>query len=260
MDQSEEQKMIPSGFFAQNIELVGYHDLNGRPAFKLAMQEVNGRLYLYLAHLWHRGWSILDVSDPTAPQLAAFIPGPENTWTIQIQVAEGKMITALERIAPGWGGFDDRPFSEGFLIWDVSEPTKPRQLGHFRTGSTGTHRNFYDGGNLVHAAAGAPGLTGKIYRIVDIADPSNPREVGRFSLPEQEASTPGSKFSCHGPAHIEGNRAYVSYGDGGGIILDVSEIENPRLISQLAFRGITATQGIHTFLPLPRRNIALIND
>ncbi len=32
------------------------------------------------------------------------------------------------------------------------------------------------------------------------------------------------------------------------------------MISQLAFRGITATQGIHTFLPLPRRKIALIND
>ena len=32
------------------------------------------------------------------------------------------------------------------------------------------------------------------------------------------------------------------------------------MISQLAFRGITATQGIHTFLLLPRRKIALIND
>ena len=31
-------------------------------------------------------------------------------------------------------------------------------------------------------------------------------------------------------------------------------------LSQLAFRGITATQGIHTYLPLPRRKIALIND
>jgi len=59
---------------------------------------------------------------------------------------------------------------------------------------------------------------------------------------------------------VEGNRAYLSYGDGGGIILDVSEMAQPRMISQLAFRGITATQGIHTYLPLPRRKIALIND
>src|ERR1051325_4820446 len=168
--------MIPDGYFTLNLEQVGYHDLGGKPAFKLAMQEVNSRWYLYLAHLWHRGWSVLDVTDPSAPELAAFIPGPENTWTIQVQVADGRMITALERIAPGWGGRDDQPFSEGFLIWDVSEPTKPRQVGHFRTGSTGTHRNFYDGGNLVHAAAGASGVYGKIYRIVDIAD-----QIGRAS-------------------------------------------------------------------------------
>ncbi len=253
-------QQVPQGFFANNVEPVGYHDLNSRPAFKLAMQEVNNRLYLYVAHLWHRGWSVLDVTDPAAPEFHAFVAGPENTWTIQIQVAEGKMITALERIAPGWGGNDGQSFSEGFLIFDVSEPTQPRRIGHFQTGSTGTHRNFYDGGNLVHAAAGAPGLTGKIYRIVDISDPTKPREIGRFSLPEQAAPTPGLKFSCHGPAHVEGDRAYLSYGDGGGIILDVADMAQPRMISQLAFRGITATQGIHTFLPLPRRKIALIND
>jgi len=252
----------PKGYFAQNIETVGYHDLNNKPAFKLAMQEVNNRWYLYLAHLWHRGWSILDVTDPTAPEFCTFVPGPENTWTIQIQVAEGKMITGLERIAPGWGGTDRQSLAEGFFIFDVSAPTKPRQLGHFQTGSTGTHRNFYDVGSFVHAAAGAPGLNGKIYRIVDIADPAKPREVGRFSLPEQGngAASGGLKFSCHGPAHIEGNRAYLSYGDGGGIILDVSDFSEPKMISQLAFRGITATQGIHTYLPLARRKIALIND
>jgi len=254
--------MIPSGYYARDVEVLGYHDLEGRPAFKLAMQEVNGRWYLYLAHLWHRGWSILDVTDPTTPQLVTYIPGPENTWTIQIQVAEGKMITALERIAPGWGGVDGQAFAEGFFIFDVSEPTKPRRIGHFQTNSTSTHRNFYDGSNFIHAAASAPGITGKIYRIVDIADPAKPREVGQFSLPEQAsgAATSGLKFSLHGPAHIEGTRAYLPYGDGGAIILDISELSRPRMVSQLAFRGITATQGIHTFLPLPRRKIALIND
>jgi hypothetical protein len=255
-------QQIPQGFFARNIETVGYHDLNGRPAFKLAMQEVNSRWYLYVAHLWHRGWSVLEVTDPAAPEFCTYVAGPENSWTIQIQVAEGKMIAALERIAPGWGGIEGQSFAEGFFIFDVSEPTQPLRLGHFQTGSTGTHRNFYDGGNLVHAAAGAPGLTGKIYRIVDISDPGNPKEVGRFSLPEQAANVASGslKFSSHGPAHVEGNRAYLSYGDGGGIILDVSEMARPRTISQLAFRGITATQGIHTYLPLPRRKIALIND
>ena len=42
---------VPAGYFTQNIEPVGYHDLNRKPAFKLAMQEVNHRWYLYVAHL-----------------------------------------------------------------------------------------------------------------------------------------------------------------------------------------------------------------
>ena len=129
---------IPEGYFAENVEPIGYHDLDGKPAFKLALQEVNGRWFLYAAHLWHRGWSVLDVTDPAAPELAAYVAGPDNTWTIQIQVAEGKMITALERIAPGWGGVEGKPSSEGFLIWEVSDPTHPRLLGPFRTGSQPT--------------------------------------------------------------------------------------------------------------------------
>ena len=65
--------MIPSGYYARDVEVLGYHDLEGRPAFKLAMQEVNGRWYLYLAHLWHRGWSVLDVT-PELPSLPEFAP------------------------------------------------------------------------------------------------------------------------------------------------------------------------------------------
>lgn len=67
---------IPPGYFAKNIEPLGYHDLADKPAFKLAMQEKNGRWYLYVAHLWHRGWSVLNVTEPTEPELCAFIPAP----------------------------------------------------------------------------------------------------------------------------------------------------------------------------------------
>lgn len=251
-----------SSHLSHNIEHVGYHDLNGRPAFKLAMQEVNGRWYLYMGHLWHRGWTVLDVTDPTSPEHVAFLPGPENTWTIQMQVADGKMITALERIAPGWGGKGGGTFSEGFLIWDVSEPENPRQLGHFRTHSTGTHRNFYDGGHLVHVAGGAPGFDLKIYRIVDISRPESPKEISHFWLSGQMAGEPkdGARLSHHGPPHVEGNRVYLSYGEGGAVIVDISDLAQPKLVSQLLFKGITNHHGIHTFLPLPRRQLALIND
>ena len=36
--------------YSKNIELIGYHDLDGKPGFQMAMQQVKGRWYLYLAH------------------------------------------------------------------------------------------------------------------------------------------------------------------------------------------------------------------
>jgi hypothetical protein len=59
---------------------------------------------------------------------------------------------------------------------------------------------------------------------------------------------------------VEGDRAYLPYGEGGAIIVDISDHLRPRLVSQLMFRGISNHHGIHTFLPLPRRGLALVND
>ena len=73
---------------ARNVRLVGYSDVEGRPAFKLGIQAVGDRWYLYCGHLWHRGWTILDVTTPSRPAFVKFLPGPENTWTIQMNVAE----------------------------------------------------------------------------------------------------------------------------------------------------------------------------
>ena len=115
---------------------------------------------------------------------------------------------------------------------------------------------------MVHAAGAAPGYDKKIYQIVEISNLKKPREISRFWLPEQEEGRPksGAWFSFHGPAHVEGNRAYLSYGSGGAIILDISDPTQSQLVSQLLFEGISNHHGIHTFLPLARRGLALVND
>jgi hypothetical protein len=38
------------------------------------------------------------------------VPGPPNTWSAQVAVADGLMVTALARIPPQWGGRADEPF------------------------------------------------------------------------------------------------------------------------------------------------------
>ena len=89
---------IPKGWEASNMKPIGYSDLAGRGgAFKMAIRQVNGRWYLYLGHLWNHGWSIVDVTDPTNPKVAKFVPGPDNTWTIQMELHGNLMLTALQK-------------------------------------------------------------------------------------------------------------------------------------------------------------------
>src|SRR5262249_40669981 len=87
---------------------------------------------------------------------------------------------------PGWtiGDPDAKP-KDGFLIGDVSEPDQPQLLGQWVSGGTGTHRNFYNGGQWVYAASNLPGFEGQVLAIVDIADPANPKTAGIWWHPGQ---------------------------------------------------------------------------
>ena len=133
---------IPQGWQAANMRPIGYSDLDGRGgAFKMAIKHVGDRWYLYMGHLWNRGWSIVDVTDPAKPKVAKFIPGPDNTWTIQMDLHDNLMITALQRMAPQWGGDPKKPNDEGILFWDISDPINPKQLSQWKTGSNGDRKS-----------------------------------------------------------------------------------------------------------------------
>ena len=256
---------LPQGFMANNVQAVGYSDLDGRPAFKMSIREHEGRWYLYTGHFWHSGWSIIDVTDPTMPQVVKFISGPENTFTLQMELSDNIMITALEKIFPNFGGNPDKPFDEGVLIWDIGDPVNPRKLGQFRTGGTGTHRNFYSGGRYVHLAAEMPGYDGNIYVIIDISDPTNPVEAGRWWVPGQYTAG-GEKphkpyISLHGPPYVVDNLAYLPYGSEGMIILDISDISRPEEMSRLSFSPPFHSQfSMHSVLPLSEKGLAYVNS
>lgn len=265
--------------YAKGLERVGYHDLDGKAAFKLAMQEVDDRFYLYATSFWDPGLFILDVTDPGAPELVRFVAGPENTWALQVQVAEHRMVTSLEPVPDGWGGGGGAEPQEGIVIWDVADPTDPKQLGHWKTGNRGTHRNFYGGGRYIHAAASMPGFIGRSYVAVDIDDPTSPEIAGRWWLPGQHEAggerfdaadeirrttgrpQPTEALGMHGAPYPAGDRVYCPWSRGGMVVLDIADITAPALVSRLtAYPPLGSTVGMHTVIPLPERGLAIVND
>ena len=263
-----------------NVELLAYHDLDGRSGFKLALQEVGGRFFLYVAGFWHSGWSILDVTDPEHPELLRFIEGPPNTMTLQVQVADRMMITGLEHPFPSLPLSACAQPQDGFLIWDVNEPDRPQLLGHWVSGETGTHRNFYNGGRWVYATSTVPGFEGHILAIVDIEDPTDPKVTGKWWYPgqnkaagesytteEERRLTSGHPFpgefglGLHGGAYVVGDRAYCPWKRAGMVILDVSEKQRPKRVSTLSvYPPLGSTIAVHSAVPLVGRDVVVINS
>ncbi len=261
---STRAQQIPSGYLAQNVEVVGYNDVDGNVPFKMAINSVQNRWYLYVGSFWVRGWSILDVTDPKASKVVKFIKGPDNTSTVQMDWAEGaRMETPVSRILPGRDFDPNKSFDAGFYIWDLKNPLDPQRIGYWKSG--GTHRNWYDGGRYVHATSAMEGYKGQIYVIVDVADPANPKEVGRWWYPGQHTAggekLEDDEIGLHGPPVPVGNLVYLPYKAGGFIVLDISDKSKPRKIGQLSvtppFKG---NEGVHTIVPIPERKIAIANS
>lgn len=258
------------GGMAKNVELLAFHDLGGkeRAGYQMAMQEVNGRFYLYCAHWAVAGMSVLDVTDPSKPHLIKFVPEPsgkKGISSVKIQVADGIGITNMQTrkfeqfFGPQPEGTE---YDEGVLIWDMKDPENPHVITRWNTGTNwGTHRNFYNGGRYVHLAAGAEGYTGFIYRILDIQDPANPKVVGQWAHPDQGVGA-DKHVELHMP-YIEGDRAYLAYWGLGMVILDISDVSNPKHISTLRTHppigGGSGGASVHAIVPYTKRQLAVIS-
>ena len=171
--------------------------------------------------------------------------------------------TALQRKQPTWGGDPNRPHEEGALIWDISDPVNWKQLSHWKTGAIGVHRIGYPGGKYANLAATMPGFRRQILVFLDISDPKNPKEAGRWWMPGQkEGEQPArNDISFHGPAIIsdDGKTAYVGYGPAV-VILDISDIAKPKLVGQLNVTPPFASANpAHDVLPIPGKNLLYVH-
>jgi len=259
----------PAGWTASNVELLGYTLMNEHPAFKITMTRKGDRYYIVGGHYNIPGWSVVDVTDPRNPHVAKFIPGPTNTTTNQVDLSDDILVAALGRPTDreDAGMFVNKPYATGVALIDMKDPLNPKELGRWLTDNPqgrGTHRNMYQGGRYIHLAADMKGYDGDIYVIVDISNPAKPVEAGRWWMPGQhvaggEKPQKDPNVNLHNPDFVDGNLVYLSYGDAGMVVLDISDFSKPKLVSQTRF-----THGhrfdVHTVTPDFKKKLVYVNS
>jgi hypothetical protein len=263
---------------AKNIRLIAHHDLNGfgNGGEGIALQAMrDGRRILYIAH--ERGpkdFTGVDVTDARKPKLVVQTELPHNeVRSNSLALVDDLLLVAYQTARPGL-----KPAGVG--IYDVSDPASPKRVSFFDASgprSRGAHCLWFVDGRYAHVSTGAADFVptnpkdDQFHMIVDVADPSNPHEVGRWWLPgtRQGDSEPppvrhprlDAGFRVHNvnvyPQRPD--RAYLGYLDAGAIILDISDASRPRMVSRVdyhpPFPGFT-----HTMMPLFDRGLAIVTD
>ena len=165
------------------------------------------------------------------------------------------------------GGTTRQPTYHGVKFYDISDRANPNFLSYWEAPTSppnpetgvypdarGAHHFNFDGPYL-YLGAEYEGYIGKIFVILDVRDPENPVEAGKWWLPgqktpeedairdwEQQPSfsnpivrTDGGKWSKHVGMHyatVQDDIAYLSYHQAGLVIMDVSDKSNPELLSR----------------------------
>jgi hypothetical protein len=203
--------------------------------------------FAYIGHRYS-GLTIVDVNDPTNPQVVANYTTAGRTYTAQV-----------------YGHLAYVSSSGGLEILDVSDPANPTLLGYFEDSDTCQSEEFQIVGDLAYIA----GYPHEVY-IVDISDPANPIKLSSFSPEFTEDQLRLESFDVIGnygyipdwgqdmvhivdvsdptapvkvgeytdlgnpmKANFIGNYAYLCSGSSGTDILDVTDPVNPVKVGQI---------------------------
>lgn len=220
---------------------------------------------LFVAHMNPpAGTSIYDVADPRHPKLLAEVEMPSGYHSHKVRARDGLMIVNHEK----QGEDGDPAFGGGLGIYDVSTPSRPKLIRKWRTGGSGVHRFDFDG-RYAYISPTADGYVGNFVMILDLKDPANPIEAGRWWIPGQHTAGgedyPWNDYvkpRCHHPLRM-GDRLYVSYWHHGFFILDIADLAHLRLVSAVN-SSPAHPHPTHTCLPVPQtlrgRNIMVVAD
>ncbi len=234
------------------------------------------------------GVRVIDISDPTNPELAAFIPASPGTRNNDVKAAtlntkkwSGDILVRTNEqcgtdfiprlVSNGVSGNSGRG---GIDIFDVSDPTKPHALKqNFLPKANGIHNTYIwedGGGNAYLLAVDDVALDDVI--VVDITKPQSPKEIartGQADWPSDLADeVEGANLFLHDVWVQENDGAfiaYLSYWDAGLVLLDVTDPANPVFLGDSEYpnpdlSGLPPEGNGHVAVPSADGSLVILGD
>ena len=208
------------------------------------------------------GVRVYSLADPRRPALVsrfadgASTPQLRRTWTEKtivkrVRTARFDGALAVTSVQSCSGGD-----FQGFALYDVTRPSRPRELARVRTEPRGSHEIWLHAvGNRAYvytaiiaseirsARNGRPGEAD--FRIFDVSDPTQPRQVGEWGawkalgIPpfRDQRDTLNGNFVHSVITNAAGTRAFLSYWNLGTVILDIRDPAGPRYLGRTDAAG-----------------------
>jgi hypothetical protein len=225
-----------------DLRLVGQHDLQARSAYQPVVHAYGARRILFVGHhageapnpltgvVEKNGLSLLDVTDPVAPQYLAHFPptGAEASGTQHVQVCDGATLPNAD---------DARVYAIrtngqlSYEVVDVTDPAKPSFVTTIAETGTSSRPESERGNRETHkfqwdCSSGIAYLNGtadgwrvtRLLQVFDVGNPTAPRHIRDFGLVGYEPGAPGPSpepqvAGLHQP-FVVGNRMYLGYNSG----------------------------------------------
>ena len=240
----------------------------------------DGRRIMWLAHEGPpKNFTGVDVTDPRKPKTIYQCDLKHN------RMRSNSLELTGDILAVAYQTYEVGVENAGIELFDVSTPEQPKSIAFFdRSGphSRGVHCLWFVDGETIHCASGAADWQpnhprdDQFYQIIDVKDPSKPREIGRWWLPgTMKGEDPLPRLYPDAVDEPRGrdnyrvhntnvyperpDRCYLGYLDGGAITLDISDKSNPKFVGgwnhSPPYPGFT-----HTSMPLLSRDLLIVTD
>jgi hypothetical protein len=261
------------GGSALNMAAVGHDDLGARG--------FNGDVWVHDGHAYVGHWgfadwasgnsrfcptapnngvAVIDVRSPASPVRVGTLQNPEGTsaedvvvYTARYGPYAGRDI-AVSGIQYCGGSRTDVGADRGLMLWDVTTPSRPVQIGYLNTGccTRGVHefevqhrtdlRRTYAYATVPTSRYPDPATASGFrdddgegdFRLIDITDPARPVQVSDWGIQDVggpfsggQGCDPDANYGHGAEPSEDGKLVFLSYWDSGYVRLDVTDPARP---------------------------------